>query len=113
MPCGTELLAGQTFEQRKDEVRKAVSAVGKLIEARKVQLKVGPQGAVTFIGIPETVRARMTDACIYRMLSNTGSAAVKMAFMRAEQLAGRSVDRSKVAAGIHSHDGGASWHPKG
>jgi hypothetical protein len=113
MPCGTELKQGQTLSQRVTEVKKRVTLVDKLIAARKVTMKVGPQGAVTFTGISESDRDGMTDACIYRMLTRTGSAATKMAIARAEQLAGRSINRSVVAAGVHSHDGGQTWHAKG
>lgn len=113
MPCDTVVKQGQTLSQRVTEVKKRVTAVDKLIAARKVQVKVGPQGAVTFTGISASDRDGMTDACIYRTLSRTGSAATKMAMARAEQLAGRTIDRSVVAAGTHSHDGGATWHAKG
>jgi hypothetical protein len=103
----------QTLTQRVEEVKKAVTAVDKLIAARKVQVKVGPQGAITFIGISDDDRKRMTDACIYRTLRIRGSAATRMAIQRAEQIAGVQVDRKVVAAGTHSHDGGRTWHPKG
>jgi hypothetical protein len=32
---------------------------------------------------------------------------------KAEQVAGRSVNRQVVGQGVHSHDGGESWHSKG
>jgi hypothetical protein len=111
MPCDTVKKQGQTLSQRVTEVKKRVTLVDKLIAARKVTMKVGPQGAVTFTGISESDRDGMTDACIYRMLTRTGSAATKMLIARAEQ--GRSVNRSVVAAGVHSHDGGQTWHAKG
>jgi hypothetical protein len=44
------------------------------------------------------------------MLMVSGSALTKAAIARAEQLAGRSIDRRAVARGAHSHDGGHSWH---
>jgi hypothetical protein len=113
MPCDTMRLPNQSMTQRKEEVRKTVAAVDKLIAARRVQVKVGPQGAVVFVGIPDSDRNRMTDACIYRTLTRTGSAAARMAIQRAEQLAGRSVDRKVVAQGVHSHDNGQTWHPRG
>lgn len=109
MACDTMLVAGQTLAQRKEQVRKAADVIDKLIAARKAGVRVGPQGAVTFTGIPDTDRAGMTDACIYRMLTRKGSAATKMAIQRAEQLAGRSVDRKVVGHGVHSHDGGQTW----
>lgn len=110
MACDTmRNYQGQTLGQRKEVIRKRITVVDKMIAARKVTVKVGPQGAVTFTGIPEADRDGMTDACIYRMISRTGSAASKMALARAEQLAGRSVDRKAVTAGVHSHDGGRTW----
>lgn len=113
MPCDTSFLVGQTLTQRKEEVRKKVTVIDKLLSAKKIQVKVGPQGAITFVGIPDADRARMTDGCIYRMLTRSGSAMAKMAIARAEQLAGRSVDRKTIAQGTHSHDGGATWHSRG
>ena len=113
MPCDTIRKPNQTLTARVEEVKKRVTAVDRLIASRKVQVKVGPQGAVVFVGISDEDRDGMTDACIYRMLSRKGSAATRMAIMRAEQVAGRSVDRAVIGQGIHSHDGGATWHPKG
>lgn len=114
MPCDTMRLPQQTAAERMLEVRKAVPVIARLLAAGQITVKVGPQGAVTFTGITDTDRARMTDACIYRLISGpNASAAVKMKLARAEQLAGRSVDRRAVAAGVHSHDGGQSWHAKG
>lgn len=113
MPCNTTLKQGQTINQRAEEIRGRVKMVDAMIAARKVQVKVGPQGAVTFTGISDSDRDGMTDACIYRMLSRTGSAAAKMAIQRAEQIAGRSINRAVVGSGVHSHDGGATWHAKG
>lgn len=113
MPCDSMVKAGQTLAQRKTQVRKAAQRVDKLVASKKVKVKVGPQGAVAFTGLSDVDRDGLTDACIYRRLMQTGSAAAKMAIMRAEQLAGRGVDRATVAQGVHSHDGGATWHPKG
>lgn len=113
MPCETMRKQGQTLSERVAEVKKRVTRVDELIAARRVQVKVGPQGAVVFTGIETTDRDGMTDACIYRMLSRSGSAQARMALARAEQLAGRSVDRKVIGQGIHSHDGGRSWHPRG
>jgi len=87
MPCDTMRKPNQTLSQRVEEVKKRVTAVDRLIASRKVTVKVGPQGAITFIGISDSDRDGMTDACIYRMLSRKGSAATKMAIQRAEQSA--------------------------
>jgi hypothetical protein len=113
MPCDTMLKPKQTIAQRMREIRDAARQVDKLLAARRVQLKIGPQGAVAFTGIPDDVRDGMTDACIYRSIMRTGSAGAKMALARAEQLAGRSIDRKQVAGGTHSHDGGTTWHARG
>lgn len=109
MACETMLAPRQTLAQRKEQIRKAANTIDKLIATRKAGVKVGPQGAVTFTGIPDADRSGMTDACVYRMLSRSGSAATKMAILRAEQLAGRSVSRGALTAGVHSHDGGQTW----
>jgi hypothetical protein len=109
MACDTILAPRQTLAQRKEQVRKAASIIDKLIAQRKVGIKVGPQGGVRFTGISDSDRSGMTDACVYRMLSRSGSAATKMAIARAEQLAGRSVSRGALAAGVHSHDDGSTW----
>jgi hypothetical protein len=54
--------------------------------------------------------AVVSDACAYRRIMSIGSA--KAAIARAEQLAGRSIDRRVVAQGVHSHDDGRTWHDK-
>ena len=113
MPCETMLKPRQTAAQRIAEVRKAAQTIDRLLVSQRAKVKVGPQGAVVFTGIPDSDRDGLTDACIYRMLTRTGSAAARLAITRAEQLAGRTVDRRVVAQGTHSHDGGQSWHPRG
>ena len=98
--------------QRKAEVGAAVSTLDALLKKRKVKPVIGPQGAITFVGEGwDAVRSanRLTDACAYRRIMSTGSALAKAEIARAEALAGRSVDRKVIAAGVHSHDGGASW----
>lgn len=113
MPCNTTLKPNQTMAQRMSEIRSAAQQIDALIAQRRIGVKVGPQGAVVFTGLSDDVRDGMTDACVYRMLTRSGSAATKMALMRAEQLAGRGVSKSVVAHGTHSHDGGQTWHAKG
>lgn len=113
MPCDTRLAPRQTVQQRADEVRRAVGALDALLKQRRAQVRVGPQGAVAFVGWSEQDRAGVTDACAYRRLMATGSALAKAEIARAEALAGRAVDRRAIAQGVHSHDGGRSWHRKG
>lgn len=113
MPCNTKLKQGQTIAQRAAELRKRGQQIDGMLVAGRVNAKVGPQGSIVFTGIPEDVRDGMTDACVYRAIMARGSHQAKMAIAKAERLAGRAVDKRVVAQGIHSHDGGATWHPKG
>ena len=113
MPCNTRLKPRQTLDQRAVEVRAAAQRIDKLLAARQVTVKVGAQGAVTFIGLSDSDRDGLTDACIYRRIMASGSAAARQAITRAEQMAGRGVDRAVVARGVHSHDGGTTWHGRG
>jgi len=113
MPCDKKLRQGQTLSQRKTEIREAVARLSKLIVSGQVKPIVGPQGAVAFQGWSDEDRSSVTDACAFRMLMISGSAIAKAAVARAEQAAGRSVDRRVVAQGVHSHNNGLSWHRKG
>jgi hypothetical protein len=113
MPCDTQLREGQTISQRKTEIRDAVTRLNRLIIAGRVKPIVGPRGAIAFQGWSDEDRSAVTDASAFRMLTITGSALAKAAIARAEQLAGRSVDRRVIAHGVHSHDGGHTWHRKG
>lgn len=114
MPCDSvRSNPQQTVSERMAEVRSAAARIAALLAAKKVQVKIGPQGAVTFIGISDQDRAKMTDACIYRRVMASGTHGARQAIVKAEQLAGRTVDKRVVAQGVHSHDGGRSWHPRG
>lgn len=107
MVCELRIKPKQTLSQRADEVRRAVEGLDRLIQRRRVKVVVGPQGAVTFSGWVE--RDDITDACAYRRLMSTGSSLTLMEIAKAEQMAGRGVDRRVIAQGIHSHDGGQTW----
>ena len=110
MPCDTRLKPKQTLQQRADEVRKMVAKLGAALISGRVKAKVGPQGAIAFEGVSNEDRDGVTDACAYRRLMVEGSPLARAQIARAEQMAGRSVDRSVVAHGVHSHDGGHTWH---
>lgn len=110
MPCDTRLKLNQTVKQRVAEVQKAIVRINDLVAARKALVKVGPQGAIAFQGIPDDVRDGVTDGCIYRRLMVSGSALARQQIERAEILAGRKVDKKVIGIGVHSHDGGATWH---
>lgn len=112
MPCDTVRDPNNPvlLAQRKFEVTSAVAVLDKLIMRRKVKVVIGPQGAIAFTGDEwEKNRNRVTDACAYRRIMATGSSLAKAEIARAEQLAGRTVDRRVLAAGTHSHDGGTTW----
>lgn len=112
MPCDTKLKAKQTPQQRADEVRRAVASLDQALRMRSVKVVIGPQGAVAFAGW-DNGRDGVTDACAYRRLMATGSALARSEIARAEQMSGRSVNRLIVGQGVHSHDGGNTWHRKG
>ena len=113
MPCDRIVKPRQTVAQRQAEVRTAKARIDKLLAAKKIKIKIGPQGAVAFIGIPDEVRDGVTDVCVYNHIMTKGSHGARQAIAKAEQMSGRSVDKKVVAAGTHSHDGGATWHPRG
>ncbi len=110
MPCDRTLKPQQTISQRADEIRAMVAKLSAGIASGRVKVRVGPQGGIAFSGLTEAERDGVGDVCAYRRLLATGSATAKAAIARAEQLAGRTVDRKTVALGAHSHDGGRSWH---
>lgn len=110
MPCDTKLKPQQTIEQRKAEVRAAIAKIDAAIAQGRVKPGVGKQGALVLPGLTDEERDGVTDACAYRRLMVSGSSLTKAAFARAEQLAGRSIDRQVIGRGVHSHDGGATWH---
>lgn len=111
MPCDTRLKKNQTIQQRAEEVRRAVSQLDQALAMRIVKPVIGPQGAIAFQGW--TTRDDVTDACAYRRIMATGSALARAEIAKAEQMSGRRVNMQAVGQGIHSHDGGRTWHGKG
>lgn len=110
MPCDTMTLPGQTMRDRIKEIQDAVKKLDDQLKARQVKPVVGPQGAIAFAGWTGGANSRITDACAYRRIMATGSSLAKAEIARAEQLAGRAVDKKVIAHGHHSHDGGKTWH---
>jgi hypothetical protein len=108
MACDTRLKPKQTRQERAEEIRRAVTALALGLTSNRVKVKIGPQGAIAFEGWQEGQRDGVSDACAYRYVMATGSALAKQAIARAEQLAGRTVNNK---AAVHSHNGGATWHP--
>lgn len=113
MACETRLKPRQTISERAAEVRRAVDRISAAIASGRVKVIVSKAGAVALEGLDDTTRDGVTDACAYRKIMTTGSAMARMAIARAEQLAGRMVDRAVIGAAgghTHSHDGGLNWH---
>jgi len=110
MACDTRLKPKQTISERAKEVREATEALARAIAAGRVKVKVSANGGIVFEGWNEIERDGITDACALRRILATGSAMAKMAIARAEQMAGRTLDKKAIAQGLHTHDGGATWH---
>jgi hypothetical protein len=107
--CDTRLKPKQTIQQRAAEVRSAVARLSVALTQGRVTAKVGPQGAIAFVGWADAERDGVSDACAYRRLLVEGSALAKTAIARAEELAGRTVDKQALAQGWHTHDG-TNWN---
>lgn len=111
MPCDTRLKPKQTIQERAKEVREATQRLAAAIAAGRVKVVVDKAtGAVAFQNWDTTSRDGITDACAYRRLMATGDAMAKLHIAKAEQLAGRMVNKQAIAQGVHSHDGGKTWH---
>jgi hypothetical protein len=117
MACDMRIALGQTPPQRKKQIDEAVQRLNKALAVGDIKIKVGPQGAVTFIdgkvrGSVNGILAsnKISDTCAYRKLLAAGSPELRKAIQQAEMLAGRKIDPQAVATGTHSHDGGHSWH---
>ncbi len=112
MPCDTRRKRNQTIQQRAEEVRRAVKGLDQALTMGAVKAVIGPQGAIAFQGWTNG-RDDVTDVCAYRRIMATGSSLAKAAIAKAEMLSGRKVNMAAVGAGVHSHDGGRTWHSKG
>lgn len=110
MPCDTKLKANQTIQQRAVEVRAAVEKLSQALAAGRVKAVVGANGGIAFQGLADTDRDGVTDACAYRRLMVSGSSLAKAKIAQAEALSGRAVNRMAIGQGLHSHDGGNTWH---
>lgn len=110
MPCDSRLKPRQTIQERVAEVKRAIQKIEAGLATGRIKPVVGATGGITFTGLADTDRDGVTDACVYRRIMATGSVTAKMAIARAEQLTGRTVDRHALAHGLHTHDGGKSWH---
>lgn len=113
MPCDTIRRPRQTLSERKAEVRATIDNLAKAVASGRVKPVIGKQGAIAFIGIEESERNRVTDACVYRGIMVHGNALARAKIAQAEALAGVRVNKQVVGQGVHSHDSGKTWHAKG
>lgn len=111
MACDSFRKQNQTPEQRKVAIREALKLLEQKLTNGRVSVAISPTGAVAFVGWTSQDRDSVSDACAYRTLQSQGSWALKQAVARAEAMSGRKVSAGAVAGGVHSHDGGKTWHP--
>ena len=112
MPCDTmRLTPGQKSEERLAQIKKALMGLEAMMASGNVTLKIGPQGAVAFVGADLSLLRdnKISDVCAFRKMQIAGSPALRMALARAEALAGRKINLQAMAAGQHSHDQGGTW----
>ena len=105
MPCTTQ---ANLTQQRRDAMSEAIARLDRALEGGTVRVTLSATGALAFKGLWRN--EGVSDLCAYRALQSANSAALRRAVARAEVIAGRSLNPQQVAAGTHSHDGGASWH---
>lgn len=107
MACDTVRKKNQTIAQRGAEVNAALRRLEGYLAAGKVTIRIGPTGAVVFVGWND--RDGLSDACTYRLLQFQGSWQFRQQLARAEAMSGRHVNERAILAGHHSHDGGKTW----
>lgn len=104
MPCDTVVLTAES--QKKQET--ALDRLRKSLANGSASVVIGPSGAVAFKGWSGQADG-MFDVCAYRRLSASNSPELRRAVVRAEAVSGRKLNERSIAAGVHSHDGGATW----
>jgi len=107
MACNSMLKKGQTLAQRGEEIKRSLTRLEQALTQGRVRVGIAPNGAIVFQGWTE--RDDVSDVCAYRTLAASNSWALRQAVARAESSTGRRVNAHTVAAGHHSHDGGATW----
>jgi hypothetical protein len=108
MACWTIRTRQQTEAERRAEVEKALEELERALMSGRVDVIIGEDGAVCFSGWIEE-RNDVADVCAFRTLAERGSWVLQEAVAAAEAASGLKVDPAAVSAGVHSHDGGATW----
>lgn len=94
-------------EQVKEEKQKALRRLEAGLATGNAIAVISAQGAIAFRGWHDN--AGVSDVCAYRALLASNSPGLRRAIARAEAMSGRKVNARAIAAGVHSHDGGATW----
>ena len=113
MPCDTRLKRGQSISDRKSEVQRAVERLNRGLTSGSIKALVSKQGGIQFEGFSANERDGITDACALRRILATGSSSAKLGIQKAEQRAGRTLDKTAIAQGLHTHGDGVWHHHKG
>lgn len=109
MPCASKIPAGMSLEQRMTQVQRALKRLEQSLQTGSVKIRIAPNGAIAFAGWKN--RDDVSDVCAFRALTSENSWVLRQAVARAEAQSGRKVNAKAVAAGVHSHDGGKTFHP--
>src|SRR5258708_21931504 len=97
VPCDSiRSYEGQTFQQRVDQVKEALSRLERYLQSGTVRLTVGPQGSIAIVGWTGEARGGMVDLCAVRSLMASNSSAFRVALARAEAQSGRKVNLQAV-----------------
>lgn len=102
MPCMSQ---PNLTEMQKQAQRGAIARLRAAIALGTVTVVVGRNGSIAFKGWRDN--AGVSDLCAYRVIANTPE--LRRALARAEVMSGNKLDPQAIAAGTHSHDGGATW----
>jgi len=89
-------------------MQEAIARLERALAGGTVRVAISATGAVAFKGFWRN--DGVADVCAYRALQASNSATLRRAVARAEITAGRQVNQAQVAAGVHSHNGGETWH---
>lgn len=107
MSCMSMVKDGQTLAQRMAETEKSLKRLEQSIQAGKVKIGIGQNGAITFAGWND--RDSISDVCAFRSMTATNSWVLRQAVLKAEGMSGRKVNVKAIATGVHSHDSGHTW----
>lgn len=105
MPCDTR--PSMTAAQRQAQAE-ALQRLQVELAQKRVRVRLSANGAAAFVDWPDQDRAGLTDVCAFRKLANAPE--LRRAIAAAEVRQGLRFDQRQLAAGVHSHDGGQTWH---